>query len=77
MFLQYYLIKYESTTTSTILTNRTLYEEANKHRKKEAKLEYTTMVNILLDAKKSKINNNSHKIAISKTEKLIDEKTPQ
>ena len=50
-----------------------LYEEASKRREKKAKLEYNTMMNILLDATKSKISNNSHKIAISKTEKMIDE----
>ena len=50
-----------------------LYEEASKRREKKEKIENDAMMNILLNATKSKISNNSHKIAISKTEKMIDE----
>jgi hypothetical protein len=37
------------------------------------KIEYNNMMAILLDASKTKISNNSHRIAIAKIEKLIDE----
>lgn len=37
------------------------------------KIEYNNMMSILLNASKTKISNNSHRIAISKVEKLIDE----
>jgi hypothetical protein len=37
------------------------------------KIEYNNMMAILLDASKTKISNNSHRIAIAKIDKLIDE----
>jgi len=49
-----------------------LYQDAVKRKEKQQKLEYNNMMGILLNASKTKISNNSHKIAITKLEKLIE-----
>lgn len=51
----------------------TLYADATKRKEKMQKLEYNHMMNIILDSTKTKISNNSHKIAINKVEKMIDD----
>ena len=50
-----------------------LYKEAEKRKEKREKLEYNNMMNIMLNASKVKMSNNSHKIAINKIEKIIDD----
>jgi len=50
-----------------------LYKEAKTRKEKKEKMEYNNMMNILLNAQKVKISNNSHKIAINKIEREIDE----
>lgn len=49
-----------------------LYQDALKRKEKQHKLEYNNMMGILLNASKTKISNNSHRIAINKVEKLIE-----
>ena len=51
----------------------TLYADATKRKEKMQKLEHNQMMNIILDSTKTKISNNSHKIAINKVEKMIDD----
>ena len=50
-----------------------LYKEAKTRKEKKEKMEYNNMMNILLNSQKVKISNNSHKIAINKIEREIDE----
>lgn len=50
-----------------------LYKDASLRKKKQDKIEYNNMMNILLLSSKSKISNNSHRIAINKVERMIDE----
>jgi hypothetical protein len=50
-----------------------LYNDALKRKEKLQKLEYNNMMEILLKASKSKISNNSHKIALKKIEKMIED----
>ena len=50
-----------------------LYKEAEKRKEKREKLEYNNMMNIMLNASKVKMSNNSHKIAINKIERIIDD----
>lgn len=49
-----------------------LYEDALKRKEKQQKLEYNNMMGIMLNASKTKISNNSHRIAINKIEKMIE-----
>lgn len=51
----------------------TLYDDAVKRREKLNKVYLNSSMNIKLNASKTKISNNSHKIAINKIEKTIDE----
>ena len=51
----------------------TLYADATKRREKMQKTEYNHMMNIILDSSRTKISNASHKIAINKVEKMIDD----
>jgi len=49
-----------------------LYKDAMKRKEKLQKIEYNNMMAIVLNASKTKISNNSHRIAINKIEKIID-----
>ncbi len=49
-----------------------LYQDALKRKEKQQKLEYNNMMGIMLNASKTKISNNSHRIAINKVEKMIE-----
>ncbi len=49
-----------------------LYQDAIKRKEKLQKIEYNNMMAIILNSSKTKISNNSHRIAINKIEKLID-----
>jgi hypothetical protein len=49
-----------------------LYKDAVKRKEKLKKIEYNNTMEILLNASKTKISNNSHRIAINKIEKIID-----
>lgn len=53
--------------------NNFLYKDASKRKEKREKMEYNNLMNIKISSTKSKISKNSHKIAIAKTEKIIDE----
>lgn len=50
-----------------------LYKDAVKRKEKLQKIEYNNMMAIILNSSKTKISNNSHRIAINKIEKIIDE----
>jgi hypothetical protein len=50
-----------------------LYADAQKRREKLQKLDYHNMMEIMLNASKTKISNNSHKIAIKKIERWIED----
>jgi hypothetical protein len=50
-----------------------LYKDAVKRKEKLQKIEYNNMMAIILNSSKTKISNNSHRIAINKIEKMIDE----
>jgi hypothetical protein len=50
-----------------------LYKDAMKRQEKLEKIEKNHLMGILLNASKTKISNNSHRIAISKVEKVIEE----
>jgi hypothetical protein len=50
-----------------------LYADAQKRKDKLQKLEYHNMMEIMLNASKTKISNNSHKIAIKKIEHWIED----
>ena len=58
---------------SKIPIELSLYKEAEKRKEKREKIEYNNMMNIMLNASKVKMSNNSHKIAINKIEKMIDD----
>jgi len=49
-----------------------LFKDAGKRKEKLKKIEYNNMMSILLNASKTKISNNSHRIAMTKIEKMID-----
>jgi hypothetical protein len=49
-----------------------LYQDAMKRKEKLQKIEYNNMMAIILNSSKTKISNNSHRIAINKIEKIID-----
>jgi hypothetical protein len=50
-----------------------LYADAIKRKEKLQKIEYHNMMEIMLNASKTKISNNSHRIAIMKIERWIEE----